>query len=84
MSWNIAYIGTPEKITEALDKNSENLTGQSKEEYDRALPHLKVLVNENYNATGAPIMKVEASGHATSGSYGYMRCLIEPLNGQLV
>lgn len=48
MSWSVDYTGTPEAVTEALNKYGANLTGHSKEEYDAALPHLIGLVKQNY------------------------------------
>ena len=63
MSWSISFIGKPEKVVEALQKQSETLTGESKIEYDSALPHLVGLVNENF---GTPYsVKIAASGHGT-------------------
>jgi hypothetical protein len=63
MSWSIAFIGKPEKVVEALQKQSETLNGESKKEYDSALPHLIGLVNENFG-TPYPV-KLAASGHGT-------------------
>lgn len=63
MSWSISFIGKPEKVVEALTAQSAQLNGQSKEEYDSALPHLIGLVNENFG-TGYPV-KLAASGHGT-------------------
>jgi hypothetical protein len=63
MSWSVSFIGKPEKVIEALQKQSETLTGESKKEYDSALPHLIGLVNENFG-TSYPV-KLAASGHGT-------------------
>jgi hypothetical protein len=63
MSWSVQFIGKPEKVVEALNAESEKLNGQSKVEYDSALPHLVALVNENFG-TGYPV-KLAASGHGT-------------------
>ena len=63
MSWSVAFIGKPEKVVEALQKKSETLTGESKKEFDSALPHLVGLVNENF---GTPyLVNLSASGHGT-------------------
>lgn len=88
MSWSINVIGTPDKITEALDVMSESLTGDSKAEFDNALPHLKGLVGMNYNEA-IPGMGIElsASGHAHGAEgNGYSNCLvsIKPLNAALL
>jgi hypothetical protein len=63
MSWSISFIGKPEKVVEALTAESLKLSGESKKEYDSALPHLIGLVNENF---GTPyFIKLAASGHGT-------------------
>lgn len=64
MSWSISFIGKPEKVAEALTAQSAQLNGESKIEYDSALPHLIGLVNENFG-TSYPI-KLAASGHGIS------------------
>jgi hypothetical protein len=64
MSWSITLIGNPENIATALTAQSEKLEGQSKVEFDSALPHLAALVKENFNAGGpTPVIKLAASGH---------------------
>ncbi len=86
MSWSIGFIGTPENISKALDDYSETkISGQSKEEFDAALPHMKGLVAQNYGQAG--MISITASGHAyksADNSYGNLTCKIEPLYGQLV
>lgn len=83
MSWSIAFIGTPEKIAEALQNHSTKLEGNSKTEFDAALPHLQALVQLNQNTTQAPIIKLTANGHAYSG-YSNCNVNIEQLPGTLV
>lgn len=73
MSWSVNLIGTPTKITAALKKQSETLTGQSKEEFDAALPHMLGLLAQNYAGTYEPAMRITASGH---GYTGYNTCLV--------
>lgn len=63
MSWSVSFIGKPEKVIEALTAYSEKMNGQSKVEYDSALPHLIGLMNENYGID-YPV-KLAASGHGT-------------------
>jgi hypothetical protein len=65
MSWSVQFIGKPEKIVEALQKQSETMSGESKVEYDCALPHLVGLVNENFGYDYA--IKLMASGHGMTG-----------------
>lgn len=62
MSWSISLIGNPQKVIDALNEQSEKLTGQSKLEYDAALPSLRSLVAENF-APVQPVIKITANGH---------------------
>jgi hypothetical protein len=65
MSWSITIIGHPANVATALTAQSEKLDGQSKVEFDSALPHMVALVNENFNSEGLqqPVIKLAASGH---------------------
>jgi hypothetical protein len=87
MSWSITLIGKPENIATALTAQSEKFDGQTKIEFDAALPHLVGLVSQNF-ANITPVLKLEASGHgyATNGEQVQRTCLvkIESLYGQLV
>jgi hypothetical protein len=65
MSWSIQFIGKPEKVIEALQKQSETMNGESKVEYDSALPHLVGLVKENFGYDY--LVNLTASGHGQSG-----------------
>jgi hypothetical protein len=65
MSWSIGFIGKPEKVIEALEAESGKMSGESKVEYDEALPHLIVLVKQNFG-TNYPV-KITASGHGQTG-----------------
>jgi predicted ATPase len=69
MSWSINFIGSPENVSKALELNSANLTGQSKSEYDAALPHLKALVEQNVNNNYPITVRIDANGHGdTTGN----------------
>lgn len=87
MSWSITFIGKPENIARALEENSAKLNGQSKTEYDAALPHLLGLVKENFAQT-SPTLKVTASGsgYSTNGEQVQRNCsvTIESIYGMLV
>jgi hypothetical protein len=87
MSWSITFIGKPDSIAEALQKNSDSLNGQSKLEFDSALPHLTALVKENFGPS-VPLIKISASGHgtATDGvqTQRHLSVSIEPIYGVLV
>lgn len=92
MSWNITFIGYPDKIQEALKNHSETLSGDSKKEFDAALPHLSELVGKNYNkgeGMVSPVLKLNAYGHAydsTDGTIGHgnLGVALAPLDGSLV
>ncbi len=88
MSWSANFIGKPEKVSEALTAQSANLSGQSKQEYDSALPHLVALVNLNIGQQ-VPIIKLAACGHGMANAEGVMienNCsvTIERVYGMLV
>jgi hypothetical protein len=72
MSWSVNYIGTPEKITAALNEQSTTLTGQSKIEFDAALPNLVGLLASNFTPPGvAPqLVKLDASGSGSAQTDG--------------
>lgn len=65
MSWSITFIGKPAAIAAALEAESGKLNGQSKLEFDEAMPHLIGLVQQNFaRAEGyvEPVLRLEASG----------------------
>lgn len=87
MSWSIGFIGSPENISKALNENSGKLTGNSKQEYDNALPHIEALVNQNRNKTYGVVLQVTASGHGykdVDQDYNNVMINIQTLGGQLV
>lgn len=63
MSFSVYFIGHPEKVANAVEEYSGKLTGQSKQEYDAAVPHIKGLVLQNVGAN--KVISVEANGHAS-------------------
>lgn len=81
MSWAVAFIGTPEKVAEALELHSNNISGESKVEYDEAKPHLIGLVKQNFGYNY--MVKVNASGHGMQGSR-QLSTLIEIVYNALV
>lgn len=64
MSWSVGFVGKPENVAAALEKESGNMSGQSKAEYDAALPHLVALVKENFGPN-PNMIRITASGHGT-------------------
>lgn len=87
MSYSVTFIGTPEKIVEALEEYSTKISGPSKEEYENALPSIVALVKLN-KSTYPSLLKVGAYGHASSveGKVIQSTCgvIIESVNGTLV
>jgi hypothetical protein len=87
MSWSIHLVGTPEGVRNALDAESERLSGDSKEEFDAAKPHLQALVALNLGDV-PPAIRIEASGHASRKDgkviYGTCRANVENLGARLV
>jgi hypothetical protein len=87
MSWSVQFIGKPEKVIEALQKQSETMSGESKAEYDSALPHLIGIVKENIGYDWP--VKIVASGHGQSVTgdgkvYRQLTASIELIYGLLV
>lgn len=78
MSWSVDYTGAPAAVQAALDKQSTVLTGASKEEFDAALPGLKVLVGLNQNDKYPCAIRLTAAGHA-HGAPGerYSSCTVK-------
>jgi len=72
MSWSVSVIGNPGDVVAHLDKTSATLTGQSKVEFDDALPHLKGLVSQtfNVNADALTPIDLEANGHGSADAAG--------------
>jgi hypothetical protein len=66
MTWSVSFIGKPEAVVGALEKESDKLTGQCKVEFDAAKPLLVGLVKENFAAEGSGytqgMIRLEASG----------------------
>ncbi len=69
MSWSINVIGESEKVIKELDDYSVRLenSGQSKIEYDEALPHLKALVLQNFGFNRTIKLNAHGSGWAENG-----------------
>lgn len=85
MSWSITVIGKPENVAVALELESNKMDGQSKIEYESALPNLVGLVKENFG-NASQIIKISANGHGFSGDPSYRQCAvsIESLYGSIV
>lgn len=87
MSWNVQFIGKPEKVVEALNGHSEKLSGDSKTEYDKALPNLVSLCEQNFGNT-EQCLKVVAAGHGWIKDgvpqHSNLTCSIETVYGVVV
>lgn len=90
MSWSIGLIGTAPKVVQALKEQSEKFDGQTKIEYDDALPHLIGIVEQNFESSGNSevLVKVTANGHgyAVGGEQKqrYLAVNIERFYGQII
>lgn len=69
MSWSISLMGKPEKVVEALKAHSEKLNGQSKVEYDDALPNMLGIVQQNFGHE-TQLISVVANGHGSVNGEG--------------
>jgi hypothetical protein len=69
MSWSISAIGSPSKIIERLEAESERISSNPKDrsraEFDEAKPHLIALVKQNIQSTSAQVISLSASGSAS-------------------
>jgi hypothetical protein len=81
MSWSITVIGTPEKISAAIEQESEKLSGQCKTEFDAAKPHLHGLLAQNYSEANyaQPTLRLSANGSAYTrdGKPVHQSCFVE-------
>ena len=88
MSWSFNAVGKAEDFPKALDAESERLTGQSKEEFDAAKPHLLGLIALNSDASQSRVLDVRAGGHAvkTDGKTTSSSCRVEikPFDSRLL
>ena len=66
MSWSVNKLGTPDEVIEHLNEQSNVLNGQSKEEYDEALPHMVAIVKQNIGGT----VNLNAYGHGVKNADG--------------
>lgn len=84
MSWSFNAVGKPEKVIEDLRKKvSDYGEGQSRDEFEAAIPHLIGLIEQNVVVPGHRypecLVHVEASGSGSLGSDGkviYSSCQV--------
>lgn len=80
MSFSVSFIGKPDAIKNALAKESDRLTGQSKDEFDAVKPAIEAILDQNMNLGGDPsVLQVEANGHAKflDGVKQYGNCSVK-------
>lgn len=88
MSWSVSLIGKPENVVAALKEEVAKHEGQSRLEFEAALPALETLVRENFG-TPEPIVRLMASGSGyAKGEEQIQRSLtitaLEPLYTRIV
>ncbi len=65
MSWSVSTKGKVSDVVKHLEDYSTILNGQSKIEYDDAMPHLIGLVKQNFDnveANDEPAIEINANG----------------------
>jgi hypothetical protein len=74
-------VGKPENVANALEAEAENMSGESKAEYQEALPHIVGIVRQNFNKeTDSPqLVSVSAngSGFTRSGEPVQRQCSVK-------
>jgi len=68
MSWSINVIGKSQAIVSKLEALSESMSGDSKVEYDAALPHIIGIVEQNWSMDYPCVLNVIANGHGTTNA----------------
>ncbi len=82
MSWSIYKTGTAEELSKALKDYGNSITGQSKEEFDEAAPHIEALVNQNFAVDGSGYaekyldLSACGSGYSKDGNQMERSCII--------
>lgn len=86
MSWSVGFIGKSENVAKALQEYSAKVTGQSKIEYDDALPHLVALVKQNFGTEQLIKISAAGSGYAVNNEQKNrsLSCSIEYMYATLV
>jgi hypothetical protein len=77
MSWSVNFKGKPADVVKSLRDESAKLSGQSKVEYDDALPHVVALVEQNFgNPTSEVKLSANGSGSAQGGKQFNRSCSV--------
>jgi hypothetical protein len=70
MSWNVDKTGTVKEVVAELNETSTRLSGQSKVEFDAALPHLIAATEQNF-AKDQNGDAVDVRIHLSAYGHGY-------------
>ncbi len=62
MSWSIELNGTPDEVVAALQEYAATLSGQTRVEYNSALPHLIGLVRQTFMSDQSAMVELSANG----------------------
>lgn len=68
MSWSNSWLGKVDGIKAAMDRYGEQLTGNSREEFEAAKPHLVGLLDQNTSV--GSVLHLDANGHAYTNQEG--------------
>lgn len=79
MSWSVSFVGKPEKVAEAVEQYGGTLSGQSKEEYEAAAPHMAALARQNFAEVADVLVQLSASGsgYSKDGKMVNQSCAVE-------
>jgi hypothetical protein len=69
MSWSFSSKGTPDVVAKAAEDYGATLSGQSKLEFDEALPHMVGLIRQTFESRPdrkAPTIQVNAFGSGSA------------------
>jgi len=67
MSWSTSFVGKTDGIKAAMERYANTLTGNSREEFEAAKPHLVGLLDQN---TSVSVLHLDANGHAYTNQEG--------------
>lgn len=83
MSWSFSHAGKPEAVLKQAQKYSGQLSGSSKDEFDKILPAIQAFCESNICTEvaksfgyGAIVVKIDGHGSAskTNGEIVYSTC----------
>lgn len=84
MSWSIDLIGNQHAIVYELVAKSGPMAGDSKVEYDAALPHIIGLVEQNWSMDYPCVLRVTANGHGVGEKARSLNVQVQRVNAELL